>query len=250
MNPNKSSFDKLKRMEDYEDSLWRVIMLNYAEYEGRQLFEENEILKKDPGNKPSENELKRFDKLITGTFRKRRILDIVKISKNIMPKIGIFFLIFMLGFAAMFTTVSAFRVQVLNFLLTFEKEYTSVKLSGSEIAGDINNGFTNTYAPMYIPDGYYIDNFSNIGNLKTIEYINDEKNLIQFIEFSAGSSNIDTENAESSKTVKINGEDGFFVVKDGKITISWSADDRVFVIFAQLSEDEIVQIAESVIFVK
>ena len=149
----------------------------------------------------------------------------------------------------LFAIIPSFRVQVLNLLLTFDKEYTSIKLE--ESSSNITTGFRNTYAPSYIPAGYWIDEISNMGESKIITYINDEGKYIDFYEWAySTTTNLDTENADMVKSVTINGKDGIFVLKDRIATISWSNNEKIFIITAYISEDEIIKIAESVIYIK
>jgi hypothetical protein len=140
---------------------------------------------------------------------------------------------------------------VLNFLINFEPEYTSLKLGNNGSNENIIAGFANTYAPSYVPEGYRFDSIFNTGNSKIIEYVNDEGYTISFCECSQTSvTNIDTENADIIKSVRINGAEGLYVLKNEITTVSWAHENKIFVIIAQLDEDEIVHIAENVIFVK
>lgn len=251
-NIEKNEYRK-KLTEEYEDSFLRLVMYDYEKQEGELLLKENEEIKNDPQYEPSADLVKRFNKLLKKNFRKQKLISFAKKSQKILSRVGIFIFAFAVLFAVMFSTVSAFRIQVLNLLLTFEDEYMSVRLDGdSNNTEDISNiYFHNIYAPSYIPEGYWLNNFSNGKSFKMIEYINDNENLIQFFEFnSTMNGNIDTEDAQTIKPIKINGSDGMLVIKNETITISWAYENRGFVLSAQMSEEEIVKIAESTVFIK
>lgn len=255
MNQSKPKNDKTKLFEEYEDGLWKVIMRNYAEKEGKELLEETKSIKDDPQFQPSAAERKKYHKLLDGELRKNKIRSLAKISKKILSRIAIFVLVLIIGFAVMFTTISAFRIKVLDFLLTFEKEYTSVRLGEAGFDEIIASGFKNTYVPTYIPAGFRIYEISNMGESKTITYINDnitdERRFIDYCEWdSSMTSNIDTENANIIKPITINENDGIFVLKGDIATVSWSNDEKLFVIIAYINEEEIIKMAESVIFIK
>ena len=251
MSQNKSNNNKTKRYDDYEDNLWKVIMHDYAEHEGKEIAEETDALKNDPAYQPSEDERKRFMKMIIDDHRKNKIRSSMKIAKKVLAKVAVVILVFILGFTVMFTTVEAFRVCVLNFFLTFEKEYVSVKLSEEEPTGIMYENLSNIYVPMYIPAGYWINQIENNPAFQLIEYINIEN---KFIKFYANESfittNIDTENAETIKNITINGNNGIFVLKKEIATVSWSNDEKVFIVYAQLNEEEAIKIAKSVIFLE
>jgi len=173
----------------------------------------------------------------------------MKQFKKIFTRIAVVVFILAIVFALVFATVPSFRVQILNFLLTFDKDYTAIKLG--EDGGNTNAGFRNTYAPTYIPEGFWIKEISNMGESKIITYINDEGEYIDFWDLDLSmTANIDTENADIIKSIAINGEDGIFVLKKEGISISWSNNEKIFIITAYISEDEIIKIAESVKFIK
>ena len=248
MNQNKI---KNKRFENYEDSLWKVIMHKYSEEEGKELTDEIATLKDDPQYQPTNTEKIKYYKMLDGELRKQKWLSIGKTSKKILTRAAVVVLVFILGFSVLFTTVDAFRVQVLNFLLTFDKEYTTVKLGENENGGNMIAGLKNTYLPTYIPDGYRVNQISDADGLKTIEYINDEGNYIKYMDFdSSAVTNIDTENAETVKSMKLNGIERMLVLKKGNITISWGYDNRLFIISAYLTEEEMIKIAESVTYIE
>jgi len=239
-----------KRFENYEDSLWQVIMFNYAKHDGKKLSEENEALKTDPQAQPSDAERKKYHKLLDKELRKNKIRSFTKMSKKILSRAAVFVFVLIIGFAIMFTTVSAFRVQVLNFLISFEDEYVGIKLGDNDNSDAITLNWHDVYLPSYIPDGYQINQIANMDIAKTIDYINAEGNFIKYMECSSSGPNIDTENAEIIKMIMINEAEGIFVLKKGIATISWTHDNRLFVISTQLDEEETMKIAKNVIYIK
>jgi len=235
-----------KLAEQYDDSFLQLVVYDYAEKEGEELLREADEAKNDPQYYPSAKLVKSFCNMRDGFFKKQKMVSFVKKSQKILSKVGIFVVAFAAVFALAFSTVSAFRTQVLNMLLTFDEKYTSVKV-------DENSSVPlhNIYAPSYIPDGYRLNDFSTSKDLTTMEYINNNEKTINFIMFnSSGDSNIDTENADSVKSIKINGTDGMIVEKKGIITVSWANENKAFIVSAQLGESEIVKIAENIIFIK
>ena len=247
---DKNRFDKLKFEEEHIDSVWGLIMYDYSEAKGEEYLKENEEVKNDSHYAPTPETTERFIKMINGFFRERKLQWLAAKSLKILNKAGIVFIVLTVAFALAFFTVEAFRVEVLNFLLTSEKEFTSVQLEKIEPGNNITANFRNAYMPSYIPAGYWLVNEIDMGDSKTIEYANDEGKFIRFSESNhTGIINIDTEDADIVKSIKINESEGIFVSKNDKVTVSWTYDNRIFVISAQISEKEIVQIAESVVFI-
>ena len=240
-----------KKFENYEDSLWRVIMYDFAEHDGKELSDEIAALKDDPQSQPTDAEKIKYYKMLDSELHKNKLRSVAKTSKKILARVAVVVLVFILGFSILYTTVEAFRVQVLNFLLTFDKEYTTVKLGDGENDKNMIAGFKNAYVPKYIPDGFEINGISNNPNYQTIVYKNDDEKTIFFYVFEPSmTTNIDSKNANIIKNIKINGNDAIFVLKKDKITISWSNDEKIFMIYAQISESEAIKIAESVIYIE
>jgi len=253
---NEANHDNTKRFADYEDNLWRVIMFDYAKHEGKELFEENEIIKNDPQYKPSDAERKKFHKLLDKSLRRHKIRSLLKTLKKMFIIFAIVVLALILIYMALFTFVEAFRIEVSNFFLTFEKKPEPITLSGNSGNAGFDEliaaGLRNTHAPSYIPEGYWIDEISDMGDgSKIITYINDDGEDIDFWELDPTmKTNIDTENADIIKYILINEKEGLFVLKKDLISISWSNDDKVFLLMANISEEEIMKIAESVIIIE
>ena len=252
MKKNTQKYNEEELYDDYDDSIWRLIMLKYAEVEGERLLKEAEEARNNPEYAPSEEAKKQIAKLIERKFRRDRIRAMAKIGGKFMLRFAIVIGVISLGFILTFTTVSAFRVQVLNFLLGFEEKYIAIKLDdGENTNAEINLNWHDAYIPSYIPEGYSVYEITDFEESKTIDYINDDGIILRFMQFkSLITTNVDSENAEVFKHIRINGEEGIISIKKEKTTISWKRDNKAFVIIAQLSEKEIVKIAENVIYIK
>lgn len=255
MTINEHTFDKEKRFEAYEDSFWRLAMMGYAEAEGTGFIKENEELKKDTSFQPSPNAIKNFKKMLGAAFRKKNNQLINKRTYKALNKVAVIAFICTVLFSVTVVSVEAFRLQVLNFLISFEKEYTSIRLdseNSNNIIGDnLYMTWKNSYVPTYIPEGYKIAGLNYTSDYKTINYINNENKRLVFAELDASmESNVDTENASEIRNITINDNEGLLVVKDNQITIAWSTSTRVLVLSTQLDIENSIQIAESITFIK
>lgn len=250
--PISQSMDSLR--DDYEDSLFRYLMAGYAEEYGKELKARNDALKASGGYEPTLKATKRFNHVMNRAFRKRQIIETSKRTYRTLNRAAIFIVA---GFIALGTTAMAVepvRVEVLNFLIGVQKEYTSLRLDadkGKNIVGDnLILSWTDGYVPTYVPEGYKIVNITNRDNMKSILFENNESRKIDYSEYSANAGvNIDTEDADTEK-VEVNGYDALIVKKDGVLSIAWSDGQRIFIIYSQLERNDLIQVAQNVKYVK
>lgn len=253
---NRNSDVRKKLYEEYEDSLFHLIMNDAAEKEGKIFLDELVKLKSAPENQPSTEAIKSFERKLTAYGKKNKPQERKHFIFHFINKAAIFFLVLMIAFSAAMVTVKAFRVQVMNFLINIQPEYTSFQIkdntsgsSGEKLA--VN--WTNTYLPTYIPAGYEVDSLTYTEPLKEITY-NDPKNknvYIYFTEYdSSNNLQVDTENATVVKTVSVNGNKGTLITKNSLTTIVWKIGCNIFTIQSTESETETMKIAQSVKFIK
>ena len=67
-------------------------------------------------------------KLIIQYNRKEYVKKIWKTTKRLLPKVAVGFCAVFISFTILVTSVQAFRVKVLNFIIETGKEYTSINL--------------------------------------------------------------------------------------------------------------------------
>ncbi|TEB11196.1 DUF4367 domain-containing protein [Pelotomaculum propionicicum] len=252
--PNNSSEQTRKKLyEEYEDSLFKLVMHDAAEKEGQLFLEEKEKLKNDPEFLPSKEATQKFSQQLDAQLKKskayarrRRIWQALNIAAVAM-------LIMLVILGTTVATVEAVRVRVLNFLMDIQQEYTSFQLkdssSGSE-GSSTTIDWHKAYVPTYIPDGYEVSAISNSEPLKRIEFKNPQGVLITYMELSEGNKPaLDTENASAFEPVSINGHEGSLIVKNSLVTVIWAMNDRMFMIRGQMEKDTAVKMAEGVKYI-
>lgn len=253
-----NSRDEIKTLYDaYEDGMFRLVMNDVAIKEGKILYDENEMLKCLPASMPSQENIKRFSQLLDSHLEKaKRKHNALRFSK-IINRAAVAALVIIVIFSAAMISVQAFRIKVLNFLISIEPKYTSYQLSGNDENDKSKAGlavsWTNAYVPTYVPGDYEVTSISSSDSLKKIIFTNkkDQALFIIYCEYSSSSSiAVDTENASLVKKIKINGGDGILSVKDTTVTVAWKIDEHLFTIQGSLSIDEAVKLAESVKFNK
>jgi len=101
------------------------------------------------------------------------------------------------------------------------------------------------YMPEYIPSGFVLqENETDI--LSTYFYYQSEADYFSFEQQTK--SVVTSINSELSEmeTIQINGNDGYCLVFENVINLTWVTDEYSFSIIGAISEDEAIKIAESV----
>ena len=250
MPTNSTEQVRKKLYEEYEDSLFKLIMHDVAEKEGQLFLEEKEKLKNDPEFLPSQAAVQKFSQQLDTQLKKPQAYDRRRRIWQALNRAAVAMLIVIVIFFTTVATVEAVRVRVLNFLMDIQKQYTSFQLkessSGSEGSSTIVD-WRGAYVPTYIPDGYEVSAVSDGKLLKTIEFKNPQGSLITYTELSEGTKPaLDTEDASFFEAVSVNGHEGTLVLKDPLVTIIWAMQDRMFMIRGEMEKDMAVKMAEGV----
>lgn len=253
--PNNSPEQIRKKLfEEYEDSLFKLLMHDAAEKEGRLFLEEKAKLQNTPESLPSTETFKRFNQQLDAHLKKSEAYaGRLRILKA-LNRVAIAMLVVIVLLFTTVASVEALRVRVLNFLMDIQPEYTSFELKENTDGSDGGStiiDWHNAYVPSYIPVGYEVSAISKSELLKRIEFKNQLGLLITYMELSEGNKPaLDTENATAFETVSINGHKGRLVVKDSLVTIIWEMNDRMFMIRAQTTDkDAVVKMAEGVKYI-
>lgn len=247
--PNNSPEQIQKKLyEEYEDSLFKLVMHEAAEKEGQLFQEEKAKLKNDPEFQPSQAAVRKFSQQLDTHLKKQKVN---KRRQNITINrvaVAIVIMLVVLGSAVM--TVEAVRVRVLNLVMGVEPEYTSFALKENDNGGSAIVDWHNAYAPTFIPAGYEVNAVSTGQYSKSIEFKNKQGLLINYMELSEDSKpQLDTENASNMETININGHEGKLIVKDSLVTIIWPMNDHMYIIRGQMEKDTAVKIAEGVKYI-
>lgn len=252
--PNNSPEQIRKKLyEEYEESLFKLVMHDVAEKEGRLFLEEKEKLKNDLEYLPSQAAVQKFSRQLDAQLRKPKVYARKRHIWQALNKVAIAMLIVLVILGATVMTVEAVRVRALNFLMDIQQEYTSFQMkdsSGSK-GGGATIDWRQSYIPTYIPDGYEISAARKDERSRVIEFHNPQGASITYMELMQGSKpHLDTENASDLETVSINGFEGTLVAKGFSVTLIWAMNDSMFIISGQIGKDTAVQIAEGVKYVE
>ncbi len=228
--------------DEYEESLFRLAVFDASDTEGAL----SGTVDEKSGTvyeQPSELQLAQFLKTVE-RYEKKKSRQEPKTKKRVFPKIAASAAAVLLVFVISMVTVEAFRLEVLNFLIRTEPEYTSLSLMPEDSAGE-----QESVMPNYVPAGYELSSMEINDLDKTIFYTvqGDDDKIIIFSEYSKWDTvNVDTENADYTNTLTINGVDATVIVKDDITRIYWATNDHIYDIFGTIDTEEIIQMAKSV----
>lgn len=235
--------------QELMDVLLKTALSGYLEQEGAKIIEEAKENNADPDLRISPEEREMFYKLIDAEARKKKLREHRKRSKRILNRAAIIFLVVLVGFGTCMLTVDAFRAKFLNMFISQKGDYAVIGVDSSEVPDDSDLPEWASL-PTYIPEGYLQISDSAVKNFGIYtDYFNESDNRIMTLAqqpLERLSLHIDTEDLDSYEELKIKGRDGILTKKDGFYNLTWKGDDYFFMITAQLSEDEVIKIAESV----
>jgi len=178
--------------------------------------------------------------------------------RQTVPKIGqiaaILIAVITIAGGVAIATSHTIRVQVMKMLVHIEEQYTSLSLVEDETASfEIPVDWNGEYYPSYIPESFEGNVVISFPGNHMVEFFTGESATIRIIFSEYGDStmaNIDTENA-TVKAITIGNDSGFIALKDSHIYIYWDNGRAFFVLQTnEITEDEAIRIAQSVILVK
>lgn len=208
-----------------------------------ELKEIDEMVANSPPHEFSPQFEKRMKKLINSIGRKDRIKKakriIVRTAVSIAASFGIIF--------GVFLTQPEVSAAVQNVIRTVFDRYDKHDYIGDELT--IEN-FNNNIRLGYVPDGYYLSSGDYLAANVALIYKDIDDNKIMFdYGIADGTSSIYDNEHNSYSNFTINGmEYNYYESNDDDFydTLVWYKDGYFFSIFAHLSKEELVKIAENI----
>lgn len=200
-----------------------------------------------------------LDAAVLGMIREeRRVLERRSFGKQLRrygSMAACFLCVFGIGFATLFCTVDAVRLNVVGFIMRTYQTHTSFQFEKKfgELPDEIPEIDPLYYPrPTYIPDGFY-DSEGGASQLHAFEaYETDDKE--KYFTYSCNtlgaSISLDTE-ACTQESIYINGNEGFLYIKyegprKGYGSVIWHDDQYVYLVSGSLARKELIRVAESV----
>ena len=240
--------------EQYESSVFSLILDEIMKREGELLLTENEQMKEDSNTEPSSL----LDKRCMKALKRKQAHDIgvkaFRKMKQMMAPVSVVFFVIFIIFLVPFCTVSAFRESSLNLVVnTFDKG-TVISANKWHTNNDPN---TVLKYPTWFPEGEWkLVYLCDEPTLFLTRYEDQSSNTVFYSEIPVEGSSltVDTENAEIIKDVRVHDSDAMMSVKDGLIILVWIDDVQSVICNLEisgsydiLSPETALRIAESII---
>lgn len=165
---------------------------------------------------------------------------------------AVLLMIFAVGMPVAIATVPPVRARVMELMFEIERQYTRVALrEKAGGAAEAPEGWQGLYYPGFVPQGYSLIDIVGGQPAQNAGYQNSHGDWLYFSEMKDSTSiRLDTENAEK-KFILIGGKPGMLVKKDSRSMVTWSENDRYFLIIADdMSAETVLEMAESVVRIK
>lgn len=248
-----------KLLEEYEDSLFALVMDEFAEEEGKRLLEENERLKQDPNASIPIETNKRCLRTITKAFSRKRYQKVRTIFYKAFKNVAVFMLVLITIYGTAYAAFSEIRVKTLNFLIAISDVSTRLTLVG---VGDSPNTIRTDEKNLYgyripnLPDEFVLESEEFSRKSSWVEYVDENDGNIR-INFSVTLGNgtvlnIDSEDAADVQKIEIHGFEGLLIEKEERIDIVWGDTDHdvlVSVFSNGIDRETAIFYAESVTYI-
>jgi len=234
-----------------EEAMLRLALYDCAAAESEQIVRDFDALpseEKQVLGQPSAAAYRRFQKDLKARFRRAKVQ---RFSRHVLLPLGkaaaALVLVLSLGISTVVASSDTLRAAVFDLVFTRQATHTEIQLvENTQKAFEVPAEWKGRYYPSFIPEGYKMVKIdSEEGTTSTISLINKDGHLMHFSENTLDTyTNIDTENA-NVKNVLIRGYKSLMSIKNGRVILVWSADERYFILNIAGDENAAIQVAES-----
>ena len=236
-----SQDDRMKDMLDQaEDAYFEVLMQAYAEHIGEKYLEESKRLNADPSFEYPEESYQKCLALIERAGKKDKSKRVRQGMKRFAKVAAVVFIVIVLSGTLLFTTVEAFRVETLSFLVkTFlHTEGTSVKAMEASI---------DKLEFLWEPDDWKLVSVEHGKGVDIYTYNRDGRSFVLESFDARGSISIDTESAQTGY-LEFGTYQAFFSEKSGYSSLTWidyEEKNNYTLSSEELTVDELLALANS-----
>ena len=179
----------------------------------------------------------------------------MKQSKRIGKIAAAVFLCFVMVSTILVVSVEAFRLKVIDFIMTDHGEYVDLNPTESGTVSDavrdrLPETWEDVFYPSILPKGYVFGDAYGLGKSKTVLFVNEKQETITitFTPIEQGQRMADSEGSNVER-ITINGNPGICFTKEERTILHWSQSGYEFNLIAFLPEDASIEIAESMKYV-
>lgn len=244
---------KTKYFEECEEALLKIAVANYGEKVGEELKKEKLKAQKDKAYEITEASRALFEKNLKEQMKEARrrkqnekwYFQDSKIKQKKMILVASLFFVFL----GTVTTTEAFRLNIVNMVMTVFEDYSKFINDESGMVEGANikmpKEWEGMYYPHYIPEGYRIVK-SDVSSISGIVYQDEtERKIVYTLEAYTEDAYLDTEEVDY-KEVKINNMLGKSYTKENKQTILFHNNEYIFHLSGNLEEEELQKVVKSI----
>lgn len=190
-----------------------------------------------------------FHKLQKKEEKRKRLIKCVKVAAIVILAVTT-------ALTTLTVSVEAVRNRVFDFLFQENEVYMNVipvETSGSheEIKRLLPGDWENFYYPNYLPEGYHFEEAEKDGIFSMLAFINEDEDVLLFSQQPADEGRLIVDNEDTEKgELTINGNNAFWTSKNNETTLVWNQNGTRLMVSGQAELDVLIQLAESLIFIK
>lgn len=183
----------------------------------------------------SDEHKKKMEKL----FKKQKRVPIKSYLRRISAIVAVLIVLSGISIAS----VQAWRIRFLNFVMHINESNPELRYKENDTEGNFYSA--EDVNLEYVPGGFKLSESRNNNGKIYLRFENGDLTFSLYIRQIDSTLNVDTENA-GAKVIKLNGKDAFLTEKGDIISLLWNNDMHSFALSGNLSENEIVKIAENI----
>ena len=167
--------------------------------------------------------------------------------RSLMKMAAAFVMALCLGGATAFAAIPSFRTQLYNFWVHVRQEYTELNMRSETVESAPSlEAWRGAYHPSVIPEGMHLKEAHSDSQESFMVYENASGKFFTFSELSpVVETNVDTEGARIRHET-VNGQAAMVAVKEESCSIIWRGSDRYFILFSNLDDETLLEVARGV----
>ena len=228
--------------EQYDEILFKSLMLEVAKEEGRRLIRENERLKGDPSFEVPAEIYRHGLETIRKTFKQRKSGARARKTGRLIYRIAVLFLAFILLATVAFAAFPDLRAKIVNIFLHEYETHTDFVFQGD---GPYDN--EHIIRVDWLPDGFELEESGETYDASWEKWSDNTGRAVIMSKSEPVTQSFDTEDAEVS-SVTIQDYQGTMIIEDDMIQVVWFNFDNnnVYSIVAlDLTEAEVINVAQN-----
>ena len=228
--------------EQYDDILFKSLMLEVAKEEGRRLIRENKRLKGDPSFEVPAEIYRHGLKTIRKTFKQRESGARARKAGRLIYRIAVLLLAVILLATVAFAAFPDLRARIVNIFLHEYETHTDLVFQGD---GPYDK--EHIIRVDWLPEGFKLEESGETYDAAWEKWSDNTKRAVILSRSEPVTQSFDTEDAEVS-SITIQDYQGTMIIEDDMIQIVWFNFDNnnVYSIVAlDLTESEAIKVAQN-----